>query len=86
MRTTGIAIAVVTAILALGAGGVADAKNMGHRGHGSVHTGAIHGKSAFAPGHVKKRHHVRSARFFAPGHVKKRHHARSARAFAPGHR
>lgn len=39
--------------------------------HGSVpgHPGA----SGYAPGHLKKAAHVRSARHFAPGH---RHHAR----------
>jgi hypothetical protein len=39
--------------------------------HGSVpgHPGA----SGYAPGHLKKKWHARSARHFAPGH---RHHAR----------
>jgi hypothetical protein len=34
------------------------------------HTKGIHGASFYAPGHVKKRLHMQSARTVAPGHLK----------------
>jgi hypothetical protein len=34
------------------------------------HAKGVHGASFFAPGHVKKRLHMQSARRVAPGHLK----------------
>jgi hypothetical protein len=35
------------------------------------HTTGAHGASYYAPGHVKKRLHMQSARAVAPGHLKR---------------
>jgi hypothetical protein len=35
------------------------------------HAKGIHGASYYAPGHVKKRMHLQSARMVAPGHLKR---------------
>jgi hypothetical protein len=35
------------------------------------HAKGVHGASYYAPGHVKKRLHLQSARAVAPGHLKR---------------
>jgi len=65
MRTAIVMLAV--AFLAVSPASAKSAKSFAP-GH---HAKGIHGASYYAPGHVKKRMHLQSARAVAPGHLKR---------------
>jgi hypothetical protein len=57
---------LAVAFLAVGPAAAESAKSVAP-GH---HVKGVHGASNYAPGHVKKRLHMQSARGVSPGHVK----------------